>query len=220
MSRVAMRWVAAGVGLPQMFVFIQHGPPTERIFGWLGVSYDNLGYDEPDRLDTDDPQTRAGLLRQLAMWAGDDGKAQAYWLIEGGNGYVLMRNNGYRVASFLDTTRPTIENYYTVPGVLCGARDALSHILTYIGMDHHIHQTLGWEVQPGALATLQMDGESGFWTLTAPFGEGMTQFQVFHARGGGTVMGVPALDGATDPEKVLKAIAMRDLQTLPLPTTG
>ena len=70
--KIEARLVADGVGFPPMWLD-SYGYPV-----WMGEEVDQL---HEYSVDLSDHQTRAGLLRQLAIWAGDDGEAQAYWLV-------------------------------------------------------------------------------------------------------------------------------------------
>jgi hypothetical protein len=195
-----IRLVAEGVGLPRYYLYVEYGPPREEVVGFRGVVHDRRGYDTPDRLLAD-YQTAQGCLRQLAMWAGDDGKAQAYWLTARGDyGWALMSEAGREIAIFQDVPKPSIDRYYTVPGLACSnPAEALAAILTHIGMDHAIRRALGWAVEPETLATLMWSVDH--WLVE--HGDEHVRFSAIPRTG---AICAPALAGVTDPAEAWRAI--------------
>jgi hypothetical protein len=72
--------LAQGVGLPA--IWWGHGPGLDEP-GWrhrLPGSSQTAWFGLDHKVHLDEYQTRQGILRQLAMWAGDDGEGEAYWL--------------------------------------------------------------------------------------------------------------------------------------------
>jgi hypothetical protein len=66
-----------------------------------------------------------------------------------------------------------------------------------IGMDHAIRRKLGWEVEPGTLATLELL-EPGLWLFHGPGAEDSGRLCRSSS--------IPALEGVTDPDEALKVL--------------
>lgn len=137
-----------------------------------------------------------GLLVQLAMWAGDDGEAQAYWL-------ELPLKKGIEQAWQLRSPRGVVRSFDFVPR-RWPPTEALAAILTHIGHDHRIRRALGWTVEPETLGELELTvpgSPLAGWTVTA--GMELSYFTPFPSREG---QHLPALAGVTDPAEALAAI--------------
>lgn len=184
MTTIDASLVAAGVGLPPVWrgetdYFAEPKLPPRKVFG---------------RLDLTDHQTRAGILRRFAMWAGDDGEARAYWLmVLAVDEAVIMRADqaGSQPAA-KERRRAFIGG---IDGLHAGRLDeSLARIVEHIGRDHRIRRNLGWQVEPGTLATLERADDGSWW-----FGYGSIG-------GWWTPTRYPSLAGITDPAEALKAI--------------
>lgn len=222
MSTINAKLVAAGVGLPGVWREddLLPGRPT-----YCGADEVQTGpiFRIPNSVDLSDYQTRAGLLRQLAIWAGDDGEGQAYWLhlceYEGVWSLRNDRNSTSTVVEFdtldrVEEDRIPFHSSHLVEhkalwlaGVL-DETEALAAILVHIGRDAAVRRALGWKVEAGTLATLEVWGAPGYWLLKSggqswlfsPHGNPGEDDPVNnHTR-------VTALDGITDPTQALTAI--------------
>lgn len=114
-------------------------------------------------------QARAGVLCRLALWAGDDGLGEAYWLAKGEGAWFLERPGQESVACFASIRdRPDGTLAYVIPD-LDEVRDhdeALRLILTHIEVDRMLREHLMWNPQPGTLARLYLfDAKAGEWLL-------------------------------------------------------
>lgn len=112
-----------GVGLPKMWMD-RHGTPQQLTNGehLLG----------PERVMVGDHQTRSGLLRQLAMWCGDGGEAQAYWLEQFGANYRLV-SSIRPVAMFSEQPKPAMGWFKVHMQSALPLNEAIRVILTAIG---------------------------------------------------------------------------------------
>jgi hypothetical protein len=195
--------VAAGIGLPLIW----------RARGVLGIKTWTVTTTEGTWMsrtivDLSDDQTRSGLLQRLAVWAGDSGQAQAYYLVEHcGGGWLLCSESGDSIG-FASPTSGSNTNLSWAPPSGLAPIEALACIVERIGRDHRIRRALGWDVEPGTLASLKRNG-AGTWFFGDPDPEGMPAWSFvprglkeFHPG----VTHVPALAGNIDPRKVLAAI--------------
>ena len=97
-----------------------------------------------EHLDLIDPQTAFGLALRLDEW-GDD---------------IPEDFRALAMASWADCAANILPHIFL---------PTMAARIEHIGMDHAIRRALGWEVEPGTLATLTpVDGVSGMWRLNAP----------------------------------------------------
>jgi hypothetical protein len=171
--------LAQGVGLPAIWWGHQeqgaeHYPGLDEP-GWRqrpsGSSQEAWAGLDLYRVHLDEYQTRQGILRQLAMWAGDDGEGEAYWLDCDVEGVWFLERPGWEsVAAFShEPHRPDGTVAHHVPSLASVERDidALKAIVTYIGQDHRIRRSLCQKPIPGTLATFKPHDFPG-WLLIAP----------------------------------------------------
>ena len=214
--------VAAGVGQPEVW----KAEPGEYRFArsWhhtVTLLGRDLAAEVP--VDLSDHATRSGLLRRLAMWCGDNGEAQAYWLTIEGPAFVLRR----------DGAESPLAKFYGVPGgsmpwnghhipaveeVLDGSMfEALAAILIHIGEDHTIRRALGWKVDPGTLATLTDCGtdEAPVWKFSVG---PMSDYNEHWFAGDAGAAAVAVIDtwlddlaGITDPTEA-RTVLLRDVR--------
>ncbi len=170
MTAVDAALVAAGVGLPPAWREAEpHRDHDDEPSGWITTETDPYAGDGthceadgvPYLLDLSDHQTRAGVLRQLAMWAGDDGEAQAYWLGLGAEGWMLMCDACVLVRDFADIA--PIDSPIIPP-----TAETLARIVEHIGRDHRIRRKLGEEPAKGTLAQFGlMQPHEQWWRFDA-----------------------------------------------------
>ncbi len=151
MPMLSAELVDAGVGLPSVWRDPARGVLDGPHEGWRECV-----------LSLDDSLNRFGLLRQLALWAGDDGEGMAYWLSWDGQ-YNLRRASGVggrgkTIRAHLPAPKPMVDWD-------ADALRALKDIVEFIGMDHAVRRKLGWGVTPNNWATLWKDEKSGLWVL-------------------------------------------------------
>ena len=165
-------YVVDGVGLPSVFL----GRSRTGEETWL----------------TELPEERTGLvlsresrhllLRQLAIWCGDRGVSQAYWLRRDKGAWRLYQNFG----AYQQTHREVCSFIWGAWSATChempGATPktpskALRAILINIGKDHSLRRKLGWEVSPGSVGNWRKQAHSAAtWTLS--HGEDSHDFDV------------------------------------------
>lgn len=170
------------------------------------------------RFPSPDGVLEHALMRRLAVWAGDDGEAKAYWLHFCENECVWSlrneRNSTSTVVEFdtLDRVEDDRIDFLGTGGAehkalwLAGVMDeaeALAAILAHIGRDHFTRRAMGWSVESGTLARLEP--RIGGWTLSdirgnrRAFNDG-----TYPSIGGGEQ--APYLAGITDTTQALTAI--------------
>jgi hypothetical protein len=205
--------VAAGVGLPPVWL----EPDLQE---W--ISDDDWG--EGFYVDLTDPQTAAGVLRQLAMWAGFDLGPLEVPVIQCHAGMLELACVIDELA-FCATQRladrpvdrggpHSYALRHIVPGLAYQAEHTeatmVAHVVAWIGRDHSIRRALERTVKRGTLAELRFeelgrwrwdpspdDPGDGFWFIAEPLDS--DRYVAAHV--------VPALaDVGDDPGKALAAI--------------
>lgn len=90
MISMSAQLVADGVGLPLVPMKLVNHPVWPSPVQWMPLKHDDhpMGDVLIDRIGI-----LQEMLRQLAMWCGDDGKAQAYSLHRLGTGWALHRSD-------------------------------------------------------------------------------------------------------------------------------
>jgi hypothetical protein len=144
---IPSNFVSQGIGLPPIF----QGRRKDGRAEW----FESL---PQERVSLEmGPHSNPALLLQLALWCGDSGVAQAYWLIRDQSSWRLLKNHYYEsetreVATFLWNAWSATchEVSGEVPEVPYAA---LKAIIVHIGTDHTIRRKLGWKVERGALGT-------------------------------------------------------------------
>ncbi len=147
--------VAAGIGMPPMWVCV--GQSLISVYTGQQIPPANAAV----RLNY---QTSQGLIRQLAMWSGDDGEGDTYYIEPAPfirRGVVAQGIDVYR----LDEGRPSNVREFR------GA--SLGEVVSYIGLDHLIRRKLGWEVEPRTLMDVadleEVSGLEDTSTAKTPF---------------------------------------------------
>jgi hypothetical protein len=174
--------VDGGVGLPPVWRDPARGILDGPLEGWRETV-----------LDLADPLNRSGLLRQLALWTGDDGDGQAYWMSWDGH-YNLRRASGVGgrgkiVRGFFPVAKP-MDDWDT------DAVAALETVVKMIGMDHAVRRKLGWTVTGSNWATLRKEPTVDFWVIQDEEGNAQAYDGVTS----------PALADVTDVSEALRAI--------------
>lgn len=133
--------VVAGVGLPPVYLL-----KTNKGASLWGMEPDDET-GEDLMVDLPDFQTQQGCLRQLAIYSGDEGNAQAYWLAPFSAGWRLIayRREKTYMETFMWAT-VSLDAFYWVRGNVKGrvvvsrdkprandAVEALGVILEHIG---------------------------------------------------------------------------------------
>ena len=136
-------------------------------------------------LDLADHQTHEAMCRQLAMWAGDNGEAQAYWLewVDAWTWALRSERADGTVIAFFQSypdqaIAPTGENIHHVPGVgqvrqraptPTNPPEALAIIIETIALDRRIRHAFGWSKEDRTLAKVYYHTKLGAWALKAPW---------------------------------------------------
>ena len=144
-------------------------------------------------LDLTDMQTAFGVALKLDEWEDWD---------DGGGADLLWTERVAAVAWCWTSAQARM------------LREDLAARVIHIGQDHHIRRALGWEVEPGTLATFQLIASPGetCWCLSTTIaqGRGLHHFSDSppRVRKRETTPGhIPALAGITDPVEALRLIA-------------
>lgn len=144
MATISQGIVNGGIGLPEVWKWRYVGRS-----GWSSrppgpstkICYDDNEWD----LDLSDEVTRQGLLRQLAMWVGDAGDADAYFLLQDGGGWNLYHMSYWNSSSRLksipiafwpDGSLAMHKSNVVVPGLapVQSHIGAIYEIVTWIGL--------------------------------------------------------------------------------------
>lgn len=111
------------------------------------------------------------LPRQLALWAGDNGEGESYWLEHSDGVWFLERPGVESVAAFSHSPlRPdgTIPHHVPPLESVESLHEALRAIVRHIGQDHVIRRSLLWTVKPGTLASFRWHEGAEGWLLSCP----------------------------------------------------
>lgn len=173
---VFARYLLSGVGLPLIWRGGQcqesdqgdpqwfQRPPETRPGALFGL--------DPYEVHLEDLQTRAGVLRQLAMWAGEVDDSQTYWLDEDRGAWLLKRPGEFLAAFYppgMKSKGRVGLGWHNVPSLesVQGHEpiQALQAIVTHIGSDHTIRRSLLWNRKPGTLADFEWRESLNGWLL-------------------------------------------------------
>lgn len=136
-----------------------------------------------------DQQTCGALLRRLAMWAGDDGEAQAYWLVRQPDfcrDVDAPEVGTWSVYARRERSTERLNADFELPLPWPKTTEALATILTHIGLDHRIRRALG-EPNPkvGTLAHWDRktpDDDKPWWCFTPETSDSIGQLAFLEYR--------------------------------------